>query len=291
VRFAAGLRAKGRSNLQTTDFSRNLRIWKKRSFFGQLVVTLLSLELLFFASFVSLSLPTPTYSNLGRWMHVAEVDFVNRLPQNWQTRIVEKFPVWREPCENVRYSSYVPLMPLAIAIAYVIGFPLALVACCLHFLLGILGAPHGLFLFSGGGGTGYWREPGFGYLLGIIGGAWFAAWINLPDERKSWRQLLGAGGGVFITHLIGLSFVFFGSISVLLFEGEASYLHFQPFLAEQLRNLSWYTMPYDFLFAAILVALSFPLRLLGNILMSPDISHRHRPSVEAQLEVLQDTTA
>lgn len=251
---------------------------------------LLAVELLFFASFVSLSLPTPTWHNLQRYVHYLEVDFAHRLPPVWQTKAQERFPVLAEPVQSVRFSSYVPLAPLSMAVAYVLGLPLAVIACCLHFLLGLFGAPQGIFLFAGGGGTGYWHEPGFGYLIGIICGAWFCAWINSPEERKSWRQLLGAGAGITIAHLIGLTCLFGSSIAVLLFEGETAYLHFQPFLAEQIRNMSWYTLPYDFLFATILVALSFPLRFLFNALTSPDISHRHRPSVEAQLEVLQETT-
>jgi hypothetical protein len=277
--------------LPTTGFSGNLRSLKKRSFFGQLVVALLSLELLFFASFVSFSVPTPTYRNLERFTHVLELEFVNRLPPDWQLKARERFPVLNEPACPVRYGSYVPLVPLALALAYVLGLPLALAVCSLHFLLGICGPPQGIFLFAGGGGAGYWREPGFGYLLGIVCGAWFSAWINGADDRKSWRQLLGAGGGVTITHLIGLTVVFGGSIAVLLFEGESAYLRFQPWLAEQIRNLSWYTLPYDLSLAVILIALAFPLRLLFGVLTSPDISHRHRPSLEEQLEVLQESSA
>lgn len=274
-----------------TGFSRNLRSLRKRSFIGQLVVTLLSCELLFFASFISLQLPTPTVRNLQKFIHCSQVDFANKLPDKFKARVFDVIPSLNAPVQEVRYSSYVPLLPLAVALAYVLGFPLAVIACSLHILFGIIGPKQGVYLFASGGGTSYWLEPGFGYLIGIICGAWFAAWISPEEERKSWRQLLAAGGGVSITHLIGLAFVFGSSIAVLLFEGETAYLHFQPFLSEQIRNLSWYTLPYDLLFATMLIGLSFPLRWLFSILTSPDIANRNRPSVETQLEVLQETTA
>jgi len=274
-----------------SGFTRNLRTLKKRSVLGQFVVTLLSCELLFFASFISITLPIPTSRNLQQFAHNCEVDLVNQLPPLWQDRIHEKLPVLKEPTKNVRFSTYMPLIPLSVAMAYVLGLPLAVLVCGLHFLLGMTGPPQGVYLFCSGGGAGYWQEPGFGYLIGIIFGAWFAAWITAPEERKSWRQLLAAFGGISITHLIGLVYVFSTSIMVLLFEGEASYLHFQPWLTEQMRNLSWYTLPYDLAFATILVALSFPLRMLLFVLTSPDVSQRQRPNVETQLEVLQETTA
>ncbi len=273
-----------------SGFSKNLRSLKRRSFLGQLVVTLLSCELLFFASFVSLSLPTPTSRNLERYVHNTAVDFVNQLPSKWQERIREKLPATRDRMPDVRFSSYVPLLPVAMAVAYMLGLPLALIASSIYFGLGMLGANSGLFLFASGGGSSYCHEPGFGYLLGIIPGVWFASWLTSDEERKSWKQMLAATGGITITHICGLAYFFGSSIMVLLFEGEAAYLHYQPWLAEQIRNLSWYTLPYDLLFATILIALTFPLRWLFGILMSPDIANKNRPTVETQLEVLQETS-
>lgn len=253
------------------------------------MVTLLSCEILFFASFISVSLPTPTLKNLQRFTHNTQVDFVSKLPDKWQQRIHERIPAVSQPCEEVRYSSYVPLLPVSIAVAYTLGMPLAVFATGLYFLLGLVGAPQNLFLFASGGGMSYWKEPGFGYLLGIIGGAWFASWITPDETRKSWRQLLAAVAGITIAHFVGLSYYFGSSIGVLLFEGESAYLHFQPWLSEHMRNLTWYTLPYDLLFATILIALSFPLRWLFAILCSPDIANKHRPTVEAQLETLQES--
>jgi biotin transporter BioY len=273
-----------------TGFKQNLRSLKKKSFLGQLVVTLLSCELLFFASFISLSLPTPTRHNLERYAHQVSVKLVLSAPEQWRTRIEQNYPVLKEATEEVRFSSYVPLLPIAITMAYTLGLPLALFAPIIYLLLGLIGPRIGLFPFAAGGGFEYFQEPGFPYLFGIIFGSAFAAWIT-PDERKSWRQLLASLGGISITHLIGLTIVFGISIAVLLFEGESSYLHYQPFLSEQIRNLTWYCLPYDLLFATMLIALSFPVRWLFATLTAPDIANRHRPSVEAQLEVLTETVA
>lgn len=274
-----------------SGFTKNLRSLKKRSFLGQLVVTLLSCELLFFSSFVSLKLPTPTFRNLQKFAHNSQIQLVNQLPPLWEKRVLQNFPVLNEAKQEVRYSSYVPLLPLAVALAYVLGFPLSVFACLLYLCLGVLGVHQHIYLFASGGGFSYWREPGCGYLAGIVAGAWLSSWISADEERRSWKQLLSGGGGVIAAHALGLAYVFGSSIAVLLFEGENAYLQFQPWLSEQIRNLSWYTLPYDLLFATILIALAFPLRWLFAILTSPDISHKHRPPAETQLEVLQETTA
>lgn len=271
-------------------FKQNLRSLKKKSFVGQLVVTLLSVELLFFASFISLDLPTATRHNLERYFHKLSLTGLSYVPEPWRARAQQQFPVLTEQAQDVRFSSYVPLLPVAVTLAYTLGLPLALFAPAIYLILGFLGPRLGLFPFASGGGFQYWTEPGFPYLLGIVCGSWFSAWIT-PDERKSWRQLLASFGSISIIHLIGLSVVFGSSIAVLLFEGESSYLRYQPWLSEQIRNLSWYSMPYDLLFATMLIALSFPVRWLFSTLTAPDIANRHRPSVEAQLEVLTETVA
>ena len=271
-------------------FKQNLRSLKRKSFLGQLVVTLLSCELLFFASFISLQLPTPTQHNLERYTQQVSAKMVSHLPEQWKSRVEQSNPVLKEATKEVRFSSYVPLLPVAITLAYTLGLPLALFAPVIYLFLGLIGPRLGLFPFAAGGGFEYFQEPGFPYLVGIVFGSAFAAWIT-PDERKSWRQLVSSFGGITITHLIGLTIVFGTSIAVLLFEGESSYLHYQPFLSEQIRNLSWYCLPYDLLFATMLIALSFPVRWLFTTLTAPDIANRHRPSVESQLEVLTETVA
>lgn len=276
-----------------SGFTKNLRSLRKRSFLGQIVIALLSLELLFFTSFISIPLPTPTSRNIQLYLQNTAKDlFAVSLSQKPELRqkIQDQVPFFREPASgSVRFGTYVPLLPIAVTLGYILGTPLILIVTGIYLLLGLVGTSNGLFLFASGGGTSYINEPGFGYLIGIIAGGWFAAFICPDEERKSWRQLVASIVGVLIVHAIGLSIVFGSSIGVLLFEGEQAYLSFQPWLSEQLRNLSWYTLPYDLLFATMLIAVVFPLRSLFTMLMSPDISSRHRPRVDAQLEVLQES--
>lgn len=275
-----------------SGFTRNLRSLRKRSFLGQLVVTLLSLEMLFFASFISIPLPTPTQKNLQKYIQNSARDLINTactLNPAMKPVLEENLPFLKDEAQQVRTGSYVPLIPVAVALGYVLGSPLALLVTAIYLLVGLLAPQDGIYLFASGGGTSYVYEPGFGYVIGIICGAWFAAFISPDEERKSWRQLVASTAGVLIAHLIGLGTVFGSSIAVLLFEGEQAYLRYQPWLSEQIRNLSWYSMPYDLLFATMMIALLFPLRILFTMLMSPDISNKQRPKVESQLEVLQET--
>lgn len=269
------------------NYWRNL---KRKSGFGQLVMVLLSLELLLFGSFLSLPLPTATGHNLQNFTHATTIKFVDTLPSNWQAQLYSKLPVLSAPVQPVRYSSYVPIVPLAVLAGYVLGMPLAPVAAICWLAFGLVGPLAGTFLFASGGGVDYWREPGFGYLVGLVGASWFAGRM-VPEERKSWRQLVAGVGGVLVTHLVGLGWLMGGSIAVLLTEGDSVYYKWQPFLGEQIRNLTWYQLPYDLLFAVLLIALAFPLRWLTGILTAPDIASRQRARqpLENQLELLSET--
>lgn len=243
-----------------------------------------------FGSFISLPLPTATGQNLQNFGQSATAAFVNSLPSNWQYQLRQKLPAVTDlQPQQVRYSSYVPIIPLAVLTGYVLAMPLAPAATICWLLLGFIGPITGTYLFASGGGIDYWREPGFGYLLGLIAAAWFAGRI-VPSERKSWRQLVASFGGVLLTHAFGLIWLLGSSIAILLTEGDSVYYKWQPFLGEQIRNLSWYQLPYDLLFAVLLVALAFPLRWLTNILTAPDIASRQRARqpIENQLELLSE---
>ncbi len=257
---------------------------------GQLVIVLLGLELLLFGSFISVPLPTATSRNIENFAHASAVDFVARFPAEWQKQFNSKIPFLSQPVKSVRYSNYVPIIPLAVLTGYVLSVPLAPAAAIGWITLGLVGPGMGIFLFSCGGGADYWREPGFGYLIGMIVAAWFAGRL-VPMERKSWRQLVAAIGGVLLTHLIGLCWLLGSSILILLTEGDSVYYKWQPYLGEQLRNLTWYQLPYDLLLSLLLVALAFPLRWLTTILTAPDIANRNRNRAQPleQLERLSES--
>lgn len=272
-----------------SGITQNLRNLKRKSAAGQLILMLLGAELLFFSAFVSLRLPTATKLNLERFVEYKVASAASSLPERWQPFVQEVFPAAQQPEEeSVRYSSYVALIPMAVALGYILGFPLAIMSIAGFLLLGTVGPYLGFFAFTAGGGMDYWKEPGFGYLVGIIAGALFSSWLN-PDERKSWRQVLGALGATLIVHLCGLAYLVGSSLLILIFEGRGAYLAWQPWLSEQIRNLSWYPLPYDLLFSLLLIGAGFPLRWLVNILTAPDIASRYRPRLTAQMEVFSDS--
>ncbi|MBY0358151.1 MAG: biotin transporter BioY [Candidatus Obscuribacterales bacterium] len=265
----------------------NLRNLRKKSLIGQIVLTLLSVELLFFATFASLKLPTPTKNNLERYVRSQVCLLVAELPADLQSRAQAVFPELSQPVESVRVGSYTAVLPLAVALGYVLGLPLCLISVSIFFLLGIIGPKLGLFMFASGGGFDYWREPGFGYLAGLMAGSWFAARINI-DDRKSWRQALSAVGGVLVVHICGLAYLVGSSILILLTEGQSAYLSWQPWLSEQMRNLSSYVLPYDLLFAFLLIGICFPLRWLVHLLTSPDVVGRKLNRATQQADVLSE---
>jgi hypothetical protein len=87
-----------------------------------------------------------------------------------------------------------------------------------------------------------------------------------------------------ILHLFGLIYLVGSSLGVLLFEGEAAYLTWQPWLAESIRNYSWYALPYDALFGLALIGIGFPFRWLTSVLTAPDIAMKSRPKWDGKLE-------
>lgn len=271
-----------------SGFTQNLRSLRRKSFIGQLVVWLLGVELLFFASFLSFSLPTATRNNVLNFAHMWSVDYCERLPEEWRSLAVEKVDL-SSPVKEVRFSTYVPLIPVAIFVGYVCGLPLALFSTVSYLVLGVIGPRIGLFPFASGGGIEYWREPGFGYLVGLVAGTWIAA-RAVPAERTSWRQLLAIALGVCSIHVIGMSYFFGSSILILLLDGENAFLRWQPFLFEQIRNLTWYPLPYDLFFTCLLVGAGFPFRWLVSTLTAPDIAFRNtRPRLDSRAGVLSES--
>lgn len=272
-----------------SGITQNLRNLRRKSATGQLVLMLLGIELLFFSVFVPFQLPTATRLNLERFIQCSVSDAACSLPERWQPYIQEALPqLENRPEGSVRYSSYVAMIPVAVALGYVLGFPLALMSIAGFLLIGTVGPYLGIFAFASGGGIEYWKEPGLGYLAGIMGGALFASWLN-PDERKSWRQLVGALGATIVVHSSGLLYLVGSSLLILIFEGRGAYLSWQPWLSEQIRNLSWYPLPYDLFFSLIFIGAGFPLRGLVNMLTAPDIASRYRPRLSAQIDVLSDS--
>lgn len=230
-----------------------------------------------------MDLPTATHRNLARFTNLTIQRSIAYLPAGWQEEILLHYPVLRERVPEVRYSPYVPVAPACIFVGYVLGLPLGFIATALFTVVGLVGPYIGFMPLAAGGGLEYYRQPTFGYLLGLILAAWFAGRITL-SANNSLRQIVVVLGGLLILHMVGLLYLVGSSLGVLVFEGEAAYLRWQPWLGETIRNLSWYALPYDALFSLALIGIGFPFRWLTGVLIAPDIAMRPKPRWDGKLE-------
>lgn len=256
---------------------------KRKSAIGQIIVVVLAVQLLFFGSFIALPLPTATQRNLTAFAHNEAIAFVSMLPSKWQAKAIEKVPDLSLPAREVRFSLYVPLLPLSVFVGYVLGAVLGLVSLTLYFLIGVIGPLFGVYPFAAGGGLDYYTHPGFGYLLGAIAASWCAGCAT-ARRRTSFRQSLAIAGGLLAAHLIGLGYLFGSCLVSLFVEGTPRFPQWRPWVFEQARNMSWYPLPYDLLFSITLVGLGFPFRWLVQTLTAPDIGLR--PKAQQRIEDL-----
>jgi hypothetical protein len=241
------------------------------------------MQVLLYASFTCFDLPTATRVNLGRFINVSLQEALPYLPARAQREITDNFPVLLETMPAVRYSPYVPIAPAALFLGYVLGLPLGFFSACGFFVLALIGPYVGILPVAGGGGLEYYRQATFGYLIGMALAAWFAGRITMT-ENNSARQLVVVLGGLLILHVTGLIYLVGSSLGILLFEGEGAYLRWQPWLAESIRNYSWYALPYDALFGLAAVGIGFPFRWLTSVLTAPDIAMRGRPKWDERIE-------
>lgn len=254
----------------------NIRRLRRKSIVGQLVLLALGVELLIFASFTTLQLPVPTQRNLERAVNYSLQQVLAYTPASFQEAVFAEFPVLSRSVPPIRMGPYVPICPVALFIGYVLGVPLGALAAVIYVVLGLAGPSLQLIVFSAGGGLSYYKQPSFGYLLGLIAGSWFSGRVTLA-AATSVRQMIAIVGGLFAIHAIGLLYLFGCSLGLMMFEGEGGYLNWQPWLFESIRNFSWYSLPYDAVFALALIGLGFPFRWLNEVLTAPDIAMRAKP--------------
>lgn len=238
----------------------------------QLVVILLGTQLLFISAFTALSVPVATPSNLSYYLHNLELKIVHHLPLSLK-QYTEQWINPELPAVKVHYMYYVPEIPAAILIGCVLGIPGAIASICLFLLEGLIGPIFRIYPFAEGGGWAYFRQPGFGYLLGLLPASALSAWLT-TQGRTSFRQLSAVLGGVLLVHLCGLVWMLTSCfVSVLPFGRQASLvLDWHPWLLEEVYNLSLCPLFWDFLFSLVVVGLSFPLRWLINTLTTEDVS-------------------
>lgn len=255
-----------------------LEPFRRKSLIGQIVVVLLGLQLLFLSSFVAFPVPTATRQNLNDCVHNQTVKLLAYLPERWQARLVEYFPRLSQPLKPVRHSVYVPMTPVAIFTGYALGWQLAVASSLLFLFAGLIGPRFDLYPFASGGGLSYYKELSFGYLLGMILASFCAGRIT-GAQRTSLRQVAAVLVGLACVHVTGLAY-FLGSLVVGSFLQAVPQWH--AWAGEELRNLSWYPLVWDFIFAFALVGIGFPFRWLVSTLCAPDLSAKSRsePSLE-----------
>jgi biotin transporter BioY len=241
----------------------------------------IALQILLLTGFIGLQLPTATGNNLLNSVKLEGQTVLMQLPQTWQLKVLNVCPELAVPVKKLRFDSYTPLAPVAIFLGYAFGFPIATVAAGLFLLTGLLGPSFGVYPFASGGGLEYYAQPGFGYLIGVIFATWAVAKIN-EGPRTSLRQLGGLAAGIISLHLIGMTYVLVCSLAFAFVDAGSGSPSWLPWVFEQIRNLSWYSMPYDAMFGIVLIGLGFPVRYLVSILTAPDIGLKSRADLMAQ---------
>lgn len=249
---------------------------KRKSFMGQIMLVLVGVQLAFFGSFTSLNLPTATGSNLICALNGQVRKLVLLAPIETQSKIRQVVPrVFDELCRSQpkepRLSIYTPLAPIAVFIGYVLGPRLAAFSTLSFLLAGILGPFVGIYPFASGGGVRYYLEPGFGYLIGMVAGSSLCGFLT-HNKRTSLSQLLGIVLGLLALHATGILCLIGSYLYFYLCEGSKSYVPWQPWMFQYVRNLSWYAIPYDVLFSFLAVGLAFPFRWLVSTLTASDIA-------------------
>ena len=256
---------------------------KKKSTLGQFVLVLSSFCVLLILAFSSFELPSCNFANLSNYLTGKAIYLVSMMPDSWQVYLNPHFPEFFGSTPSYTKASYVALAPAAIVLGYILGPALASLTTGLFLLSGLLGPFFGFFPFAHGGGFDYYIEPGFGYLVGMVVAAWLSARISM-NRRTSMSQILCVFAGILTVHVVGVAYLFGAYLFVYLVEGSKTYLAWQPWIFDYVRNLTGNALPYDILFALAAVGVSAPLRWLTRVLCVPNNSRKKSsPGVQREL--------
>lgn len=263
----------------------NVHKLKRKSRLGQIIVVILASQLLCLSSFLGFKLPIATASNVERFWYQSVYQLWETVPANTQEQVFEKLPQAANYCQNckawssggVRYTNYVPQAPLAIFVGYALGPVLGCLAGCIFLVIGLVGPLLNLHIFSAGG-TSYYTQPSFGYLLGMVL-ACFVTGKLTKDKADSVRQLWAVLAGLACVHLTGLLYLFSAYfLSGMLSAGQASLIFgsstgvpWSQWVSQEARNFTYYPLPFDVIFSFCAIGLGFPFRWLVSILTAPDI--------------------
>lgn len=247
---------------------------KRKSIIAQIILVLLGIEFLFLAGFTAFNLPTATRGNIQTFLVDRAGTLYGKFSRKFKRFCQKTAPNMIPPdpatLPTVRYSTYVPQAPAAIFVGYILGWPLALVVSIGYLLLGLLGPIFKLYVFAGGSGFNYYLQPGFGYLLGMAVASGVVGWFS-RGPRNSINQILSMFMGLLSIHGVGLIYLLGICLFGALNESTGQQLVWSSWAFEEARNLTWYALPYDALFAIAFIGLAFPFRWLTRILTSPDL--------------------
>ena len=84
-----------------------IRHVRRKSLVGQIVVTLMGVQLLFVSSFVCLQVPIATGNNLNNYLHNQAIFLVAQLPAVVRVQLADRYPDLTQPESDVRFM-YAP---------------------------------------------------------------------------------------------------------------------------------------------------------------------------------------
>ena len=79
----------------------------------------------------------------------------------------------------------------------------ALLSQLAYLFFGLTGLP----IFDRGGGLEYFQEPNFGYLLGFVFAAWLCGWLVFQTLVKFSNLIFSCLAGLFVIHVIGITYL------------------------------------------------------------------------------------
>ena len=105
-----------------------------------------------------------------------------------------------------------PMVPFTLQLFFttmaglLLGGELGALSVGVYVLIGLLGLP----VFTGGGGFSYVLQPSFGYLLGMIPGAFVTGKLTQPkDGKPGWiRIILACYAGLMMVYLVGVPYLY-----------------------------------------------------------------------------------
>lgn len=247
---------------------RPLKRRKRKSLVGQSVLVLTSLFFMIVTAFTVIQVPICNVDNLVNFCQAKVYHLIYLLPENWIVLINQYAPVLVQEPKEYAITSYSLLAPFSIFLGYVLGPWLGVVAVAMFLCLGAFGPVFGFFPLAHGGGTEYFLEPTFGYLVGLLMASFVAGFVT-QEKRTSLSQLLAVFLGLACIHISGVLYLFGTYLFFYLVEGSKNYLDWQPWIFQYVRNLTGNSLLYDSIFGIMFVGISFQLRWLVQRLTIP----------------------